>query len=422
MIVASLLPALGHTGGRTFVEVSGSGFRLPGAPPATGIVPAPARTVRVLFGEVESPLVEVAGEDLLWVRTPVHDPGTVDVTVENLGETPAELISSAPTFALSIGHTLDVSVNGGTAQTVTFQAGEITAGAATAVQVAAVLNRLLGARATINAAGHVRLRTDQRGASSSLQVTGGTGAVAVGFGGAVVQGSAALEAIEEERVVLAQAYTFVRPDLTQASQPTLALRQLMVELGRQVVDNVHFATHTDYDEETGDLLNTAMLASLPAIILAGLELPDSQSAPTLGKQYVEGENGRVIEKSPPDIVDMTMMLIGVANTGPEALNMYAILRRFFRKNPTLAVPTGVGDATKSHDLEWKAATPAGVAVTADNSNIVTVTGTVAIRRIHIADMPIRATALPADHPDAPHEGTAGVTYPNETVIVDVQPK
>lgn len=81
---SSVSPEVGHTAGRVVVEVLGSNFQLP-VIPDHGPVPGPVpTTVRVLFGDVAAELVEVVTPSRLFVTTPIHDPGAVALTIQNL--------------------------------------------------------------------------------------------------------------------------------------------------------------------------------------------------------------------------------------------------------------------------------------------------------------------------------------------------
>jgi len=85
-------------------------------------------------------------------------------------------------FALVDGDTLQIAVDGGLTQTVTFNTGEFAAiGAATAEEVAAVINgELVGASATVVGAGtKVRVTSDSKGTGSQINVVGGTAAGAL---------------------------------------------------------------------------------------------------------------------------------------------------------------------------------------------------------------------------------------------------
>jgi hypothetical protein len=79
----SLQPKYGPTGGRTLVEIAGSGFRLRGAEERP--------SVRVLFGGVTASRVEVVGPSLLRAVTPENEPGPTEVVVANLAPDGAQI-------------------------------------------------------------------------------------------------------------------------------------------------------------------------------------------------------------------------------------------------------------------------------------------------------------------------------------------
>ena len=95
--VSSLLPAVGHSGGRTIVAIQGGPFPLPAPPPVNGVAPDPIPTVAVTFGGVPALDVAVESSTLVYALTPISPaytvveggardwgPGFVDVTVQNL--------------------------------------------------------------------------------------------------------------------------------------------------------------------------------------------------------------------------------------------------------------------------------------------------------------------------------------------------
>jgi hypothetical protein len=89
--IDSISPATGPTGGLTLVDVVGSGFRLPLAPPASGPTPPPRVTVEVLINGRRARDVQVLAADRLTARTPPGDAGVVDVIVRNLDDTGAPI-------------------------------------------------------------------------------------------------------------------------------------------------------------------------------------------------------------------------------------------------------------------------------------------------------------------------------------------
>ncbi len=101
--VARITPATGPTGGRRIVKIWGGGFQLLPEPVSRGVVPNPS--VEVLFGDVPARDVRVMATSLLHVVTPIHDAGTVSITIRNIDQAGVPLagegvtIPNAYTFA-----------------------------------------------------------------------------------------------------------------------------------------------------------------------------------------------------------------------------------------------------------------------------------------------------------------------------------
>lgn len=92
---SSVSPGVGHTAGRVVVEILGSNFLLPVIPPSGPVSGSTPQTVRVLFGDVEAERVDVVTDSRLFVTTPIHDPGAVTITVQNLGADGAPIAGEA---------------------------------------------------------------------------------------------------------------------------------------------------------------------------------------------------------------------------------------------------------------------------------------------------------------------------------------
>lgn len=394
--ISAVLPSKGHTGGRTLAEIRGTGFALPPAP-NTSVLPVPAARahVRVLFGSAEATDVEVLDDaTTLLCLTPVHDPGAVAVTVQNLGETPAELVSGLEPFAFDVGdEDFDLQVNGGPVLVTAFDPSDfVDAELATAVEVAAQLNEFPGIRATA-VAGRVHLRTDARGPTASLEVMGGLAEPYLGFPTTVAIGTTTLIPIEGESFTAAAAYEFVRPSLTQKAPVTLALEQLLIELRRQVLENVDFAKHSDFDPDTGDLLNTAVLAKLPGIVLADVQLPDSTMPVGRIPGERDGEDGATMISEPEDLVDILVAMVVVTDSPIELFNLTAIMRRFFRKNSELVV----GEET--YPMAWEQGSPIAVTAQRGGDNLHSFTGQVSVRAVPMGGFLLDYTgAMPAGIP------------------------
>jgi hypothetical protein len=141
---------------------------------------------------------------------------TLDITTDLGGPTTCTLLATAATITAGAAETYNLSgtetlifkVDQGPAQTVTFQAGDIsTPGAATAAELAARLNLDgVGIVADDNG-GSLRITSDKKGTGSYIQVTGGTANTVLTFGTTEIQGTgnvanlAAVTGAEIEAVV-----------------------------------------------------------------------------------------------------------------------------------------------------------------------------------------------------------------------------
>jgi phage tail sheath protein FI len=134
----------------------------------------------IIAGTAPAPFALAAGD-----RFGVKVSGGSAVVMTAVTATQASAVSSAQPFVLTAGMTLQLRV-GPTSepqQTVAFQGADFgTIGAATAAEVAAVLNRdLTGVEVLVQPAGRITIRTDQAGSGALLATPSGTAAAALGF-------------------------------------------------------------------------------------------------------------------------------------------------------------------------------------------------------------------------------------------------
>lgn len=308
--ISAVTPSEGHSGGSTLIEIDGTGFALPPAPPAIGVAPEPAPSVTVSIDGVAATHVAVISSTLLYCLTPKGNPDT-------------------------------------------------------------------GARAV------VVQNNDANGAP---------------IGGEVATANAV--------------FTFKRPDLTEESELARVVRALLVDLKRQIISNVVFSTHTDYDADSGDLLNIAAVESLPALILGNLEVPEDRIHAINEERDYDAGNGFFIKRRPPVVVDLTMTLVGVTNNSITILNLMQAVRMYFKKTPWLAVDREIADPTQGsvkYELDWSFGGPVNVTHQTDNSNVESFGGTVVVRGVLLEDMPgisrSKPLAIPAKFP---HEATTGI--------------
>lgn len=119
---------------------------------------------------------------------------------------------NAETYALSDGQTLLIAVDGGSAQTVTFNTAEFGAiGAATAAEVAAVINGEATGVQTTAPGGDVLITSDLLGTGSSIEITGGTASAAFAFPAGAASGTG--DAADSTAVTVAELKILIEGDI-----------------------------------------------------------------------------------------------------------------------------------------------------------------------------------------------------------------
>lgn len=171
----------------------------------------------------------------------------VDATATFNAAAAARESTNAEAYALSNNDTLTVKVDGGAVQTITFHTANFVAiGAATAEEVAAVINAgLVGASASASSAGtKVTITSDKRGTGSHIEVTGGTGNVALAFNTAVVNGTGNVANIDS--VTAAEVKTVVEAavaGVTVSGTTTIKIQRNTTGTGATV--EIHAASTLD---------------------------------------------------------------------------------------------------------------------------------------------------------------------------------
>lgn len=301
----------------------------------------------------------------------------LDVTVQNVEQAHGTVVSALSPFDLADGNTLLTAFDGGATQTVVFTAADfVDIDAATAAEVAAALNlQIVGGRALVED-GAVLLQTDTAGPAGSVQVSGGTANAALGFPTELFAGTTELVQVGGEVAVWAKAFAPVRPDLSQEGHLATVLGAFILELRRQILENVVWTTHTDYDDTTGDMINLAELGELPALILVGLQTPDNNDQVTSQEEHQlndpAGPDGDVLTTKEPRIVDVLGTIVGVANDDITLFNMVQAVRIFFRDNPKLRVPRDIANPAVGfieYDLETSMSAAAAVTNTNNQANV-----------------------------------------------------
>ena len=291
--IESISPSDGLAEGRTLVEITGTGFALPPAPPLAGPTDGNLpETVEVIFGDRRASDVRVRDD-------PARPPdGTVLVCLSPpFGGDPKDLSPVAP---------VDVTLR------------------------------------------------------NLDPVTG--------------------EPVPGEEATLVGGYGYRRPSIVEESDLARLVRTVLRDLKRQVMENVSLTVSTDYDDDTSDGLNIAMVSKLPALVLVGPELAESRPYSTnVPAEEAAGED-IFNRRLPPRTVDLEFTLVGVSDHTMQLLNLMSACSRFFARNTRIEMPRDQADPSKG-SVRWDMdlVEPFKVTGRPSESNVRSFSGTFAIR-------------------------------------------
>lgn len=159
------------------------------------------------------------------------------------------------------------------------------------------------------------------------------------------------ELIGAETAELEDAFEFAQPDLTVDQYPTRVIDQLILEMRRQILDEVVTLTHTDYDATPEDDLQITQLAKIPALILLGPELLDAPEIPANSEVEIDDgtETDTIDVYQRAEVKHLRFRLIGVTDNSRELFNLLSVTRLFFKKNPYVVVARDPEDADQGRN-------------------------------------------------------------------------
>jgi len=147
-----------------------------------------------------------------------------------------------------------------------------------------------------------------------------------------------LDAVTED--TLTSGFTFARPVLDQNVESEIAqiTRALIVELKRQIIDEVVNGQGIDFGSVQEESLSILNIAKVPALILEGPNVVNSGGAlHRTGEPWEEVSTDHFEKPSPQDICNFEFSLMGVDDHKVRLLNLMREVITFFRKNPVLKV-------------------------------------------------------------------------------------
>lgn len=228
----------------------------------------------------------------------------------------SQTAANSEPFALADGQTLTFGVDGGPVQTVTFNTAEFSnIAAATAAEVAAVINaEATGIQADVSA-GSPRITTDVQGTDASLDTFGGTAAATLGFSGSEagtgdVGDISAVTAAEAAAVITADIAGATASDVggaVQIDSDTTGLSSSIQVVGTSTALGFGFdnATHTGTD---GSAVNTLQVDGKYDGSYAGdltIQVADATSGDATEFNLVVLDDGLIAEIFPNVTMDDT---------------------------------------------------------------------------------------------------------------------
>lgn len=168
---------------------------------------------------------------------------------------------------------------------------------------------------------------------------------------------------------LASAFTFGRPEIgggAEQSDLWRVIEALIVELKRQVLEEVVLTTQVEFDDVTGDDLSIIKVAKTPALVLVGPDVAESGGPHArVVEEFVHLGGGAYERPRSLDVMDLRFRLHGVDDKSVRLFNLMREVISFFRRNPVLSVlsdPSDPNSAIREFDLlppnpsEWRTQT------------------------------------------------------------------
>jgi hypothetical protein len=181
--------------------------------------------------------------------------------------------------------------------------------------------------------------------------------------------------------------TYTRVDLATSSDLARVVEALVLELRRQVIDNVSHLQSVDFDAADPDV--TAFvgidIARLPALALTGPSLVKNRFYAELRPEHQE-DDGSFSRRSSLATYDLVFKLVGIDNHTRRSFNLQALTLQFFNKNSSLRLQRDPTDSSNGFiDYELEADTMDNTSINT-SSDLRLFTGTVTIIGFQFEDL------------------------------------
>ena len=197
-------------------------------------------------------------------------------------------------------------------------------------------------------------------------------------------------AIPGETVTNVDAFTYALPLLTDQPCFDRINMQLLIELKRQVFDNVSMGTHIDFDDDIGGSLDVTALAKLPALVVSGPDI-----------SYADGEyrsnspleitidSDTFEEHRAPLTVNLEYQINVIAEYNSQLISLQTLVLQFFERNTKLIVirdPADLSKGTIDFEMAWEIGTTFRNVSKPNDDNIKSYVGNILIRGVIIENI------------------------------------
>lgn len=194
--------------------------------------------------------------------------------------------------------------------------------------------------------------------------------------------------VSGETVTAVGAYTARRPDFrSKCWSVERVMRQLVLLLREQVLDNTVVTTHTDYDGSPTDGENVVEVAVLPAVVVGGPTLTENRFYADTASR-TEGGPGGVVRQLPIAWTgDAVFTIAAISDSTVELLGITQALVAVAERFPLLELLRDPDDQTKGYiryELEMPLDAGPRVVSTPSNSNVRMSVCSVVVRGIELA--------------------------------------
>ncbi len=188
-----------------------------------------------------------------------------------------------------------------------------------------------------------------------------------------------------ETVTRVDGYTYRRPqlDATNSSDFLRLIEAMIEEWKRQVLPEVVFTVHTDFDDDTSSPI--VDIAKLPMIALILREVPENRFYST--NERPEIESGGVVQTlRKPRTIDLLFDVVGASDSTMELMNLLAAANTFMEENIVIELDRDPADLSKGrveYELDFQVGGDFAIGRGASNSNLRQFSGAIVVRGFDI---------------------------------------